>query len=202
MSRETYARERFIDKVTPAREFRGVIQGAWVALATREWPDVTYGWQVNTCIDRYDDLNAFGRFGVRTAPTFVGVALALFVSRLPIQAPPGGSPLWYGVGYLLAIWLAVTFYDAVVGFYNSAIRGGHIERRVAVGSLAVVLLGITLVAASPVVIVEEPSNGGAPDCSVIPDGAPTAELGAYRVAVADEPARDHCTVTFGREVAG
>ena len=121
MMRESYERDRWIDKVSIARELRGFVQGAWVALATGEVVDVTYGWQADTCVDRYDELDAVGRVGVRTAPLFVGLAIAALVAQAPLRAPTG--LVWLPTIYLGALWVAFTFYDAVAGVWRGIFRG-------------------------------------------------------------------------------
>lgn len=121
MMRESYERDRWIDKVSIARECRGFVQGVWFVLATRETPDVSYGWQTDTCLEQYDQLDAVGRVGARTAPLFVGLALAAFAAHLPLRWPTGW--VWLPTAYLIGLWAVFTFYDVVAGFWRGIFDG-------------------------------------------------------------------------------
>lgn len=124
---EEYARDKWIDKGLPAREFRGLCQAAAFGAATGEKPDLTYGWRPTTCVDQYAELNPVGRLAVRTAPTFVGFACAAFAAHLPLHWPADGSPMWLPVTYLLTLWVLVTFYDPLAGLWLAA-RGDGRDR--------------------------------------------------------------------------
>lgn len=109
MMKESYERDLLIDKVSVAREFRGFVQGVWFFLTTGEPATVSYGWQTDTCVAEYHQLDPVGRFGLRTAPTLVGLALAAFTAQLSLTWPTGW--VWLPVAYIAAMWALFSFYD-------------------------------------------------------------------------------------------
>jgi hypothetical protein len=118
-----------IDTVTIAREIRGSLQGISYKLMTGEEPSITYGWQRSTCLDQYGGLDPVGKAAVRLMPTGFG----LWVAGLALQARPRlalETPALLAVillGYLVAHWALVTFYDPLVGLVELAAELGVVR---------------------------------------------------------------------------
>jgi len=110
---ETWHEPRLIDHVGITRELRGAAQALAYQIMTGESPTVVYGWQRDTCIEEFDQLNAVGRFCIRLAPAQLALLISFVIALGSYRTPSGW--LWLPVGYFAVVFLLLVGYDLFWG---------------------------------------------------------------------------------------